>query len=147
MTVTKKKRSDKTLATGFSEAPQMPLDGIPLTGTIADWAESISKEAEKAAKKPQKLKSQASKPQQSKSKSQTAKSQQPALQAKKSGRTSRGTSIGAAATAKQRAAAGLNPVAGLDVGLEDAPSILPSGATATVEALSALIASGNPLFK
>ena len=147
MTVTKKKRSEKTSATGFSEAPQMPLDGIPLTGTIADWAESISKEAEKAAKKPQKLKSQESKPQQSKSKSQTAKSQQPASQAKKSARTSRGTSIGAAATAKQRAAAGLNPVAGLDVGLEDAPSILPSGATATVEALSALIASGNPLFK
>lgn len=64
-----------------------------------------------------------------------------------SGRTVRGTSIGGTASAKERSRAGLNPVSGLDVALEDAPSIPQGGATATVEALSALIASGNPLFK
>ncbi len=95
------------------------------TGSIADWAADIDKAAEKPVKKPVKAKKAAA----------------------KSTRTSRGTSIGGKATAKQRAAAGLNPVAGLDVGLEDASKISTGGATATVEALSNLIASGNPLFK
>ena len=94
-------------------------------GTIANWAADIEKAAEKPVKKPVKAKKAAT----------------------KSTRTSRGTSIGGKATAKQRAAAGLNPVAGLDVGLEDASKISTGGATATVEALSNLIASGNPLFK
>ncbi|CAM1657514.1 UVR domain [Bartonella choladocola] len=94
-------------------------------GSIADWAADIDKAAEKPVKKPVKAKKAAA----------------------KSTRTSRGTSIGGKATAKQRAAAGLNPVAGLDVGLEDASKISTGGATATVEALSNLIASGNPLFK
>ena len=35
-------------------------------------------------------------------------------------KTARGTSMGGAASARERAAAGLNPVAGLDIGLEDA---------------------------
>ena len=52
-----------------------------------------------------------------------------------------------ATTASERVAGGLNPVSGLDVGLEDAGTVPKSGSTATVEALSALIASGNPLFK
>ncbi len=55
--------------------------------------------------------------------------------------------MGGAASAKERAAAGLNPVAGLDISLEDATGLNASGATATVQALSDLIASGNPLFK
>ncbi|TJW76632.1 MAG: excinuclease ABC subunit UvrB, partial [Mesorhizobium sp.] len=63
------------------------------------------------------------------------------------GRTARGTSMGGAASAKERAAAGLNPVAGLDISLEDAESVSSSGVTATVAALSALIESGNPLHK
>ncbi len=62
-------------------------------------------------------------------------------------RTARGTSMGGAASAKERAAAGLNPVAGLDISLEDAGSLDNSGVTATVAALSALIESGNPLHK
>ena len=62
-------------------------------------------------------------------------------------RTARGTSMGGAATAKERAAAGLNPVAGLDIDLEDAAGLDNSGVTATVAALSALIESGNPLHK
>ena len=55
--------------------------------------------------------------------------------------------MGGAATAKERAAAGLNPVAGLDISLEDVGSLDNSGVTATVAALSALIESGNPLHK
>ncbi|CAM1655234.1 Helicase/UvrB [Bartonella apihabitans] len=94
-------------------------------GSIADWAADIEKSAEKPVKKPVKVKKAST----------------------KGTRTSRGTSIGGKATAKQRAAAGLNPVAGLDVGLEDASKISTGGATATVEALSKLISSGNPLFK
>lgn len=100
-------------------------------GTIAGWAADIDKIAEKPVKKPLK----------------TSKAASSKKAAKKGTRTARGTSIGGKATAKQRAAAGLNPVAGLDVGLEDAAKISTGGATATVEALSKLIASGNPLFK
>ena len=55
--------------------------------------------------------------------------------------------MGGAASARERAAAGLNPVAGLDIGLEDAERMGISGVTATVSALSALIESGNPLHK
>ncbi|WP_416223124.1 excinuclease ABC subunit UvrB [Tianweitania sp.] len=62
-------------------------------------------------------------------------------------KSARGTSMGGAATPKERAAAGLNPVAGMDISLEDASSLNSSGVTATVAALSALIESGNPLHK
>ncbi|GGB35369.1 UvrABC system protein B [Roseibium aquae] len=87
-------------------------------------------------------------------------------------RSSRGTSMGKADTARERAAGGLNPVAGLDMSLEEAEALEArlkqhkkdnkkksaadgrygelggnQGATATVEALSALIESGNPLHK
>ena len=59
-------------------------------------------------------------------------------------RTARGTSMGGKASAKERAAAGLNPVAGLDIALEDVASLPASAVTATVEALSNLIESGRP---
>ena len=63
-------------------------------------------------------------------------------------RTARGTSIGASSDPKTRAAAGLNPVAGMDVSLEEADALTSTGGvTATVDALSKLIESGNPLFK
>ncbi|MEL6436258.1 MAG: DEAD/DEAH box helicase family protein, partial [Pseudomonadota bacterium] len=63
-------------------------------------------------------------------------------------RTGGGVSIGGTNDPKERAAAGLNPVAGLDVGLEEAEKLTSTqGVTATVEALKALIDSGNPLFK
>ncbi|MBP2549296.1 excinuclease ABC subunit B [Neorhizobium galegae] len=62
-------------------------------------------------------------------------------------KTSRGVSIGASSDPKTRAAAGLNPVAGMDLSLEDAQSLAPGAVTATVDALSKLIESGNPLFK
>jgi len=104
----------------------------------------------RARKKPQTSKSG------TKSTAHTDKAAKPPLKAKprkakksekKAGRTARGTLIGKAASAKERTAAGLSPVAGLDISLEDVSTFPNSGATATVEALSQLIASGNPLFK
>ncbi len=110
---------------GFSEAPQAEFSGAPLSGSIADWADQIAREAEKPQPKPKKVPEKSSAPT----------------------RSSRGTSMGGAASAKDRTAAGLSPVAGLDISLEDAASLSNSGVTATVAALSALIESGNPLFK
>ncbi len=116
-------------AGGFGEAPQAEFSGAPLSGSIADWAKEIGDEAAKPrAKNPR----------------QPKKIPERSKEASRSGR---GTSMGGAASAKERAAAGLNPVAGLDISLEDAAGLNPSGATATVQALSDLIASGNPLFK
>lgn len=119
---------------GFGEAPQSDFSGAPLSGSISDWAKEISDEAVK----PQ-------------AKAKPAKAAKPPKKvperSKKSSRSARGTSMGGAASAKERAAAGLNPVAGLDISLEDAAEFSPSGATATVQALSDLIKSGNPLFK
>ena len=100
---------------GFEEAPQAEITGAPLTGSISDWAEQIAEEAAKPQPKTKKIQQRSSAPT----------------------KTARGTSMGGAATAKERAAAGLNPVAGLDISLEDADSLSTSGVTATVDALSA----------
>ncbi|WP_352913156.1 excinuclease ABC subunit UvrB [Mesorhizobium sp. M1143] len=119
---------------GFAEAPQADFTGTPLSGSIADWAEQIEQEAEKEGRssggaKPPKV-----------AKKIPERSTSP-------GRSSRGTSMGGAATARERTAAGLNPVAGLDISLEDAETMASGSVTATVAALSALIESGNPLHK
>ncbi|WP_110753980.1 excinuclease ABC subunit UvrB [Phyllobacterium leguminum] len=122
-------RDDAYSTGGFGEAPQSELTGTPLSGSISDWAAEIGAEAEKA---------------------KTAKPKQPKKIPERSTaatKTARGTSMGGAASAKERTAAGLNPVAGLDISLEDATGLSPSGATATVQALADLIESGNPLFK
>ncbi|GLQ79805.1 UvrABC system protein B [Mesorhizobium huakuii] len=122
---------------GFAEMPQPGLSGTPLTGSIADWAEQIEQEAERDGRQAGKGDGgKAPKP----SKKIPERSAAP-------GRTARGTSMGGAATARERTAAGLNPVAGLDISLEEAETMTSSGVTATVAALSALIESGNPLHK
>ncbi|PZO82163.1 MAG: excinuclease ABC subunit B [Mesorhizobium amorphae] len=115
---------------GFEEAPQAEFTGAPLSGAISDWAAAIEREAEaavvaKPAKQPKKIPERSSAP----------------------AKSARGTSMGGAASPQERAAAGLNPVAGMDVTLEEAETLAPSGVTATVAALSALIESGNPLHK
>ncbi len=120
---------------GFAEAPQAGLSGAPLSGSIADWAEQIAREAER-----QQTRKGTDKVTGKQTKKIAARSAAPT-------RTSRGTSMGGAASAKDRAAAGLNPVAGLDISLEDAASLPKSAVTATVQALSDLIESGNPLHK
>ncbi|MDQ0320626.1 excinuclease ABC subunit B [Pararhizobium capsulatum DSM 1112] len=131
-------------ATGFEEAPQAEFKGAPLSSNVADWAEELQRMAEaegietrhdvasRAGKHRKKVENEARKHAE---KTSTQK-------------TSRGVSIGASSDPKTRAAAGLNPVSGLDISLEDADKLdAGSGVTATVEALSALIESGNPLFK
>ncbi|MEM1289552.1 MAG: excinuclease ABC subunit UvrB [Pseudomonadota bacterium] len=62
-------------------------------------------------------------------------------------KTARGTSMGGESDPKKRAAAGLNPVAGMDVSLEDAKNLPSSGTTATVAALEDLIQHGHPAFR
>ncbi|MCB1465611.1 MAG: DEAD/DEAH box helicase family protein, partial [Rhizobiaceae bacterium] len=119
---------------GLGEAPQSELTGTPLSGSVADWAEQISLEAEREGQFIEK-------------KSGAKGARKVPERSSAPTKTARGTSMGGAATAKERAAAGLNPVAGLDISLEDAASISNSGVTATVAALSALIESGNPLHK
>ncbi|WP_026622134.1 excinuclease ABC subunit B [Ensifer sp. WSM1721] len=131
-----KNSSKKSSApSGFEEAPQAPLSGTPLSGNVSDWVKQLEAEAEastfenrrevasKAGKHRKKVEISASK-------------------------SARGTSMGGSTDPKTRAAAGLNPVAGLDVALEDADKLTSgSGVTATVQALAKLIESGNPLFK
>ncbi|MBB6411703.1 excinuclease ABC subunit UvrB [Mesorhizobium sangaii] len=122
---------------GFAEMPQAELSGTPLTGSIVDWAEQIEQEAEKEGRLV--------------GKGDGGKSPKPSKRiperSSSPGRTARGTSMGGAATARERTAAGLNPVAGLDISLEDAETMASGSVTATVAALSALIESGNPLHK
>jgi excinuclease ABC subunit B len=126
-----RKSDDKTApdaAPGFGEAPQAEFVGAPLTGPVSGWAEEIAREAAKAAppaKPKKKIPERSSAPT----------------------RTARGTSMGGAASPKERVAAGLNPVAGLDIALEDVGGLTSSGVTATVAALSRLIEGGDPNLK
>jgi excinuclease ABC subunit B len=115
---------------GFGEAPQPSLEGVPVEeafkGPVSSWAEEIACEAEAEGR--------------AKAKAKPPKADRPR-------RTGHGASIGRAETARERVAAGLNAVAGLNVTLEEAES-LPAGAvTATVEALSRLIEEGRPEFR
>ncbi|MBL8581014.1 MAG: excinuclease ABC subunit UvrB [Rhizobiaceae bacterium] len=151
---------------GFGEAPQAEFVGVPLSGSISDWAEQIAREAEQSppSTRPQgnhgegvgggtaihEVNSPAPRADPVvKGEGKTGAKQARRVPERSSAptRTARGTSMGGAATAKERAAAGLNPVPGLDISLEDAESLPTSGVTATVEALSRLIESGNPLHK
>ncbi|MBB4002365.1 excinuclease ABC subunit UvrB [Aurantimonas endophytica] len=111
---------------GFGEAPQANFDsGTPLDGPVSGWADAIASEAAATpAPKPPKPRA-----------------------ADRPMKSSRGTSMGGTSDPKQRAAAGLNPVAGLDVSLEDAGRLPEGGVTATVEALTKLISEGDPLLK
>ncbi|CTQ43577.1 excinuclease ABC subunit UvrB [Roseibium aggregatum] len=173
---TKSSSDDTTSADGFGEAPQKSLSGTPLSGSISDWAAEISQEADKPEPKK-------AAPQSAREGKEDRTGDAPARKSgRKAGTTasakkekptksSRGTSIGKADSARERAAGGLNPVAGLDMSLEEAENLEKQlkqhqkdnkkknkeskygeltgnqGATATVEALSALIESGNPLHK
>jgi excinuclease ABC subunit B len=145
---------------GFAEAPQAEFSGMPLSGSIADWAEQIEREAESEVRgtptpspSPQGAGELGAGDSESPSPSRGGvrgggkpAKKIPAKSASPS-RSSRGTSMGGAASARERTAAGLNPVAGLDISLEDAETMASGGVTATVAALSALIESGNPLHK
>ncbi len=149
---------------GFGEAPQAELTGAPLTGSVSDWAARIEREAEqnhrfsspsdgggraKGAGGGERVSStptpalRADPPHKGEGKAPKRIPERSSAPTK----TARGTSMGGAATARERAAAGLNPIPGLDISLEDAELMPKAGVTATVQALSALIESGNPLHK
>jgi excinuclease ABC subunit B len=156
---------------GFGEAPQRELSGTPLSGGISDWAEEISREAdgssplegEVPAKRAQgggrgSAGSEAGRSTAARIPSGGSAATSPSRGEGKAAkripersssptRTGRGTSMGGAASAKERASVGLMPVAGLDVTLEEAGALSNSGVTATVAALSKLIEGGNPLHK
>ncbi|TCT39260.1 excinuclease ABC subunit UvrB [Martelella mediterranea] len=143
------KKSDKK--PGFEEAPQAPFQGEPVGDSMSDWLESLEREAEAETVESQRsLASKAGKHRKKASERKDAEERDTAKTGKSkatAARTSRGVSIGASSDPKTRAAAGLNPVAGVDVSLEEAKTLAPGGVTATVDALSKLIESGNPLFK
>jgi excinuclease ABC subunit B len=152
---------------GFDEAPQPALTGVPLKGGIADWAEQLEREALDDVRKARKEETRAIRSsaglhrvkveiaaQKAKADPVEAKSaKKPAKKDDKtydvgSKRTGGGTSIGGTNDPRERAAAGLNPVAGLDVNLEQAEALVStSGVTATVDALKNLLETGNPLLK
>jgi excinuclease ABC subunit B len=131
---------------GFEEAPQPALSGKPVSGSISSWADEIAREAEAQSEAPP-----AVLPDISPSRGEIGKSRKPSKKIPERSsaptRSGRGTSMGGAASPKERAAAGLNPVAGLDIALEDAGKLAAGAVTATVQALADLIESGNPLHK
>jgi excinuclease ABC subunit B len=134
---------------GFGEAPQTEFEGAPYTGSVSDWAREMERAAEDEARKAdmRAIRSEAGK---HRIRAADAPARVPKKVPERSAaptRTARGTSMGGAASAKERAAAGLNPVAGLDISLEDAGSLANTSVTATVKALADLIESGNPLHK
>lgn len=134
---------------GFEEAPQSSFEGAPLSGSVADWVKQLEADAEAAGVESQReIASKAGK-HRKKVENEARKHSEAVSVNKKAtvSKTARGVSIGGSSDPKTRAAAGLNPVAGLDISLEDAGNLAPGGVTATVEALSALIESGNPLHK
>ncbi|MGG7519463.1 excinuclease ABC subunit UvrB [Allorhizobium undicola] len=127
---------------GFEEAPQAAFEGAPvqLSGSVADWVKQLEAEAEASGVETQReIASKAGK--------HRRKASEATPQKATAAKTSRGVSIGGSSDPKTRAAAGLNPVAGMDVSLEEAGQLAKNAVTATVDALSKLIESGNPLFK
>ena len=135
--------SDDARPDGFAEAPQAGFDsGRPLAGPVGDWARQIEEQAERETPVPD---APAPAPPEAKAKPRPKKPA--ARKPDGGGRTARGTSTGGKATAKERAAGGLNPVAGLDIGLEDAEALPDSAVTKTVAALEALIQEGRPEFR
>lgn len=131
--------SDTKKPTGFEESPQAELTGTPMSGSISDWAEEVSRDAAKptAKAKPAKAKPAKGSATKAPAKKKTPAKKKPGL------KTARGTSMGGPASAKDRAAGGLNPVSGLEISLEEAGNIDNSGVTATVAALSRLIETGR----
>ena len=157
--------ASEPLRGGFAEAPQADFTGAPLGASVADWAEQISREAEQEEQGSPTSPLWGGRTEGPSGGSGPGSTPTPALRAdpphKGEGKTpkrvperssaptktARGTSMGGAASPRERAAAGLNPVPGLDIALEDAETLSSSGVTATVAALSRLIEGGDPNLK
>jgi excinuclease ABC subunit B len=149
---------------GFEESPQAEFEGVPYAGNVSDWVRELEQAAAKESRKAEtrdirskagthrvtvERKAQAEVPVDPNDaiRAENIKKATTGRRDTKNKSTARGTSVGASSDPKTRAAAGLNPIAGLEISLEEAEMMSPNGVTATVEALSALIESGNPLFK
>ncbi len=146
MSDSRKTPAEPAAPKGFEEAPQAPFEGAALSGDVGKWADEISAEAE--APKPvrkSKKKNKSAKPKDSNFTSSAGRAlssdRNPTVGEK---RTGGGTIIGASNDPAARVAAGLNPVAGLNVSAEEAMKMAStSGVTATVAALSDLIEHGR----
>ena len=134
------KNKTATKPDGLGEAPQAELTGTPLSGTISDWMGEIENATEDLPAKIPKTKTS------------------PKKRARKT------KIIEVPATAKERAAGGLNPVSGLDISLEKAEELErvtkerkkkqkkrkteePEGRTPTVAALELLIEHGREVMQ
>jgi len=125
-----------------------------LSGSVSDWVRQLEAEAELSGVETQReIASKAGKHRKKIEVEARRHSEKIALEkstkakAATATKTARGVSIGASSDPATRAAAGLHAISGMDTSLEEAGSFAPGAVTATVEALSALIESGNPLFK
>ncbi|MBB4954703.1 excinuclease ABC subunit B [Agrobacterium vitis] len=125
-----------------------------LTGSVSDWVRQLEAEAELSGVETQRdIASKAGKHRKKIEIEARRHSEKIALEkatkakATVATKTARGVSIGASSDPATRAAAGLHAISGMDTSLEEAENLAPGAVTATVEALSALIESGNPLFK
>ena len=135
---------------GFEEAPQASFEGAPLSGSVADWVKQLESEAESSGVESQReIASKAGKHRKKVENAARKHSEAVSVDKKTTmSKSARGTSMGGSTDPKTRAAAGLNPVAGMDTTLEEASSLAAGTAvTATVESLAKLIESGNPLHK
>jgi len=143
---------------GFGESPQASFEGEPLGGNIADWIDEIARaaDAEPIAPKPKRAPRARGERMQLVDLPVDADRKKPAKkaagdatkEAAATHKSGRGTSIGIAGSARERAAGGLMPVSGLDIGLEEAEaisgaSLASSSVTATVAALTELIEKGR----
>ncbi|MCV6547765.1 MAG: excinuclease ABC subunit UvrB [Cohaesibacter sp.] len=134
---------------GMGEAPQAAFEGAPLSDSIANWAEEIAQSTEST--NTQSTNTQSTSTQNKPAKPATAK------------RPRKTKTDAKSVTARQKAAGGQNPVAGLDISLEKAEELERitkerkkaqkkkkspdrSGVTETVTALERLIEHGRPEF-
>ncbi|MEM7399108.1 MAG: excinuclease ABC subunit UvrB [Pseudomonadota bacterium] len=126
---------------GFGKSPQQEIKGAPLEGSVTDWAEQLEREARDAEMR--EIRSKAGKHRRKAQKKD--REEAPAKREVTQKRTGGGSLIGGSNDPRARAKAGLMPVAGLDVSLEEAGELeSTAGVTATVEALKQLIEHGDP---
>ena len=123
-------------APGFSEMPQASFEPAPLTGSFSDWLKDISGADEVGKPAPAITEEKIVKPGKRKAKAEVT-----------TRKSSRGGSLGGSSDPKVRAAGGLNPVAGMQVSMEEAEALPLGGVTATVKALEEMIQKGRDIFR
>eukprot|EP01035_Chromulina_nebulosa_P065234 gene65234-89248_t len=118
-------KSPKT-SPGFEEAPQSPFEGAPVSGSVSDWVRQLEAEAEQASRADsmREIRSKAGKHRKTVENAARQHSEATVIGDK---RSARGGSLGGSNDPRTRAAAGLNPVAGLDISLEDAERLNAEG--------------------